>query len=111
MGHNQFKYGATYEWDDLSPKPTDLGKKELMDYFSSFISAPTHCLSHQAGVRCMVKDLRPILGFHPQFPALGVFGGLSSKGVMSAPFYAHQLASHIVKNTPLDSDVSIFRYV
>jgi len=50
IGQNRFKYGATYEWDDLSWDVTQAGKIELMQYLSRFVTAPTTLLSQQAGV-------------------------------------------------------------
>jgi len=105
-----FKFGATYEWENLTPEPSKKGKSELLSALKQLIHAPVEILEHQAGVRCMVSDLKPFIGFLNDHPHIGVLSGLGSKGVMFAPYYAKQLADHISTGSPIDEDVSINRF-
>lgn len=104
-----FRFGATYEWDDLSWNTTPTGKTQLIEHLHRFYKGSIEIVQQQAGVRCMVKDLRPIVGFHPSFPNIGVFGALSSKGVMSAPYYADQFAKYIAEKGTIDPEVNLSR--
>jgi glycine/D-amino acid oxidase-like deaminating enzyme len=42
-------------------------------------------LDHLAGVRLTTPDRRPIGGWLPGWPGLGILGALGSKGVLRAP--------------------------
>lgn len=110
IGPSLFKFGATYEWKHLSPTPSIEGKTELLSFINTAIKGSISIKDHQAGVRCMTSDVRPFIGFLSQHPSIGVLSGFGSKGVMMAPYYAAQLASHIAQNTPIDDDVSINRF-
>jgi hypothetical protein len=49
----------------------------------------------QAGIRPSVRDRRPLIGIHPEFPNVSIFNGLGTKGVTLAPFFAKELVEHL----------------
>jgi len=110
LGNNTYKVGATYEWTDLTEEPTEKGKSDLSEKLKKVIKVPFTIIDHQAGIRPTVNDRRPLLGLHPQHPALGVFNGMGTKGVMLAPYFAKQLVDFLENNIPLDAEVNINRH-
>ncbi|MBA3663378.1 MAG: FAD-binding oxidoreductase [Bacteroidetes bacterium] len=105
-----FKAGATYEWDDFTDKPTEKGKRELIEKLASLVTCPYTITSQQAGVRPSTLDRRPVIGAHPVYSNVYVFNGLGTKGVMLAPYFANNFVFCYLQNQPLNSDVDVKRY-
>ena len=110
LGNNEFKVGATYEWNELNDIPTELGKADLLKKIITTIKTPFTIISHQAGVRPSVIDRRPVIGKHPNYKNLHLFNGLGTKGVMIAPYFAKQFANHFTSNSSIDSEVNLNRF-
>ena len=111
IGSNTYKVGATYEWNDLSEKCTEKGRAELIEKLQKVLKVPFEIIDQQAGIRPTVNDRRPLIGLHPEHPQLAVFNGMGTKGVMLAPFFAHQFANFLEHQTPLDKEVDIARFI
>lgn len=109
LGNHTYKVGATYEWNDLTEEITEKGKTELIDKLQKVIKVPFEIIDHQAGIRPTVIDRRPLIGLHPKHPALGVFNGMGTKGVMLAPYFANHFYNFLENNIPLDKEVTISR--
>ncbi len=110
LGHDQYRVGATYEWDVLSKLPTEAGKAELLDKFTKAYSGHYEVIDHQSGIRPTVADRRPLLGIHPAHPALGVFNGLGTKGVMTGPYFARQMAAFLQGKSTIEAEADILRF-
>ncbi len=110
IGNGCFRFGATYEWDDLASHPTKKGQALLLETLNRFLTVPYTILDHQAAVRCLVPDLKPLIGIHPQFSQVGLFSGFGSRGVMMCPYFERQFAQTLVHNTPLHLDTSLRRF-
>jgi glycine/D-amino acid oxidase-like deaminating enzyme len=109
LGNNQFKVGSTYEWQWYHDEPTPELKLDLETKLAGLIDLPFKTLSHEAGVRPSVTDRRPFIGLHPQYPQLGVFNGMGSKGVMMAPYFAKQFSDWLIGLGELDKEADINR--
>jgi len=108
--NNEYKLGATYNWDEIDENTTEKGKDELLKKASKFIDDDIEVINHRAGVRPTVKDRRPLLGVHPKHHKLLVFNGLGTKGVMLAPYFAQKLVSFLLENEPIPEEVNINRF-
>jgi glycine/D-amino acid oxidase-like deaminating enzyme len=109
IGNDLYKVGATYDWKDKSNTPTEEGKQELVDKLKEIISCDFEIVEHFGGVRPTVKDRRPLVGNHPNYPQLHVLNGLGTRGVMLGPYLANELFQHIEHNLPLDKEIDIKR--
>lgn len=110
LGGQQFKIGATYNWNDSTDLPTAAGLAELQAKLGQMTSASYQLLQHQAGVRPATVDRRPLLGQHPQHHHLFVFNGLGTKGVMLAPFFSKNFVHFFLQKQPLNTEVNIQRF-
>ncbi len=108
--NNEYKLGATYDWDNLNEEATEKGKNELLKKAAAFIKDEIVVKSHKAGIRPTVSDRRPLLGTHPENNKLVVFNGMGTKGVMIAPYFAKVLVEHLLENKPLSKEVNITRF-
>ena len=110
LGNNHYKVGATFNWIDKSCKPSEEGKKELIDKLESFIKVPYTIVDHVAGIRPTVKDRRPLVGTHSKNRNMAILNGLGTRGVMLAPMLAKELYNNLENNIKLDTEISIARF-
>lgn len=102
--------GATYGWSFADEAPTPEGRAYLEERLQDLLGLPFEVVAHQAAVRPTVKDRRPFLGRHPQFPQLSIFNGLGTKGASLGPYWAKHLAEHLMDGAPLEGSVDIGRF-
>jgi glycine oxidase len=91
-----FVCGATYEWLQLDDAPTPTGRAWLEDRLQLVLDLPYEVIGHAAAVRPILDGQRPVVGWHPEFPQVGILNGLGSKGTLLAPLLAYQLVHSIV---------------
>lgn len=107
IGDDIYKLGSTYEWDDLSPDPTEKGKETLVNLLKRITDLPFEIIGHEAGVRPAVKNRRPILGQSSVNENMFILNGMGTKGVILAPFFAKQLTDYILDGKALDKEVDV----
>ncbi|QIP12547.1 FAD-binding oxidoreductase [Spirosoma aureum] len=105
------RIGATYSWHDLDWQTTDDGRSFLESKVRAVLKVPYQVVAQQAGIRPSTKDRRPFVGIHPEYPAIGIFGGMGTKGVSLAPYLAEQFARHLLDGEELEPEANISRYV
>lgn len=110
IGNNICKVGATYNWRDLSPNPTEEAKNELLEKLNKLSNLTFEIENQIVGTRPATRDRRPFLGLHPKLEPLGIFNGLGTKGVSLAPYFADQLVNYLEGMSDLANEVSINRY-
>lgn len=109
LGNNLYKVGATYNWQDKSTNQTQEARLELENNLKELINCEYKVIDHYAGIRPTVKDRKPLLGQHFQHKNAFILNGLGTRGVMFAPFLAHQLYNLIENKIQLDKEVDIQR--
>lgn len=107
LGHDLFRVGSTYDWNDLNAGPTSAGRDELCQRLREFLKLSFEVVEHAAAVRPIVKGRHPVMGMHPEHPELMIFNGLGSKGALQAPFLAAQLADVIGGSGVIDDSVDV----
>lgn len=105
------RIGATYSWHDLDWQTTEDGRSFLETKVAAILKTPYQIVNQQAGIRPSTKDRRPIIGLHPTKPAVGIFGGLGTKGVSLAPYLAEQFARYLLDGEDLEPEANISRCV
>ncbi len=111
IAENTYKVGATYFWHTADDTLKPAGKEELIKKLKNIIKVPFEVLEHQAAIRPTVKDRRPLIGFHPTHPQIGIFNGMGTKGISLAPYWAKHFVEHITQNSPLSIEVDIKRFI
>lgn len=110
LGDDQYRVGATFSWEDVSPQPTDTGRNELIEKLKKTINLPFEIIDHQAGIRPSVADRRPLIGAHPACSKLVIFNGFGTKGVMLAPYFSEILCDFLISDNELDHEIDILRF-
>lgn len=109
-GRETWKVGATYNWRQPDEQPTAEGREELLAKTKQLLKMPVTVKEHVAGIRPATRDRKPLIGLHPEVPAIGIFNGMGSKGVLMAPFLAQQFAANLEGKGSLWPEVSVLRY-
>lgn len=110
LGNNRFRVGATYDRKNIDNYPSEAGKQQLFQKLDAILRVPYKVISHHAGIRPAIKDRKPILGIHPDFPQMFVFNGLGSKGVLYGPYWAAKMADLLLHGKTPPAIVSVSRY-
>ncbi len=105
-----FWFGSNYEWEDLTDYPTKEGKAYLEERLKDILQLEYSIVDHIAAVRPILKDRRPAIGWHPDYPQLGFLNGMGTKGTSIAPYWVHHFVEHLVHGTALSEEVTIARF-
>ncbi|WP_163707777.1 NAD(P)/FAD-dependent oxidoreductase [Mangrovibacterium lignilyticum] len=111
VGGNEYRMGATYDWNKLDEVPTASAKEELCGKLEQVFGGAYSLTEHAAGIRPTTHDRRPVLGLHPEYPQIGIFNGLGSKGCMLGPYFTKQFVALLIdKSSLINPEVNLTRY-
>lgn len=110
LGNDHYWIGSTAQNQYDNERPSGEGKSRLIERLDTFLKLPYEIVAHKSAIRPTVKDRRPFLGLHPDYPQLAIFNGLGTKGASLGPFFAKQMADFLVFNQPIDDSVDIRRF-
>jgi glycine/D-amino acid oxidase-like deaminating enzyme len=112
LGEERYWVGSTSENAFTGDEPTERARGYLADRLDELLTVPYEILAHRSAVRPTVRDRRPFLGNHPQWPRLAIFNGLGTKGASLAPYWSAVLADYLTAERPesLPASVDIARY-
>ena len=105
LGGGLFKAGSTYVWDRLDGAPTAEGRARVEEMIRLLGGEEFEVVSHEAGVRPIVRQSRPLVG--PLDDGRIVFNGLGSKGSLYAPGTAARLADWLLDGVALDPELDL----
>ena len=108
VGHDCYKVGATYEWNELDDQPTATGLAYLESIARNLGSGDYTICAHDAGIRPILRKSQPVAGAIS--PDLYVLNGLGSKGSLTAPWASRCLVEHLLEGIPLHSRLSLENY-
>jgi glycine/D-amino acid oxidase-like deaminating enzyme len=69
---NHAMVGATYDWQDLSLRPTEKARQILEEKLHRTFSLAYTVHEQRIGIRPATFDRRPLIGIHPQYPQIGI---------------------------------------
>ena len=110
LSENQWRVGATYNFNDHSPTITESSRRELEEKVSAITQFPYTIINQQWGTRPTTPDRRPLLGEHPKKKSVFILNGLGTKGVSLAPYFSMILIRLTEKQVPVNKEVDIERY-
>jgi glycine/D-amino acid oxidase-like deaminating enzyme len=109
--HNgQWWVGSTYENDYSDELPTNAFRKRAEFFLQNTLRLPYTVTDHFAAIRPSALERRPFVGMHPHTERVGIFNGMGSKGVSLAPYFAKELAGHLVNGGKLLDEVNVQRF-
>ena len=110
MQSNLFWVGSTYLWDFDNAEPSHKFYEETEDALKKWLKIPFTIIDHKAAIRPATVERRPFVGMHPYHPNIGILNGMGTKGCSLAPFFAKQLADHLVYQKEISPEADIKRF-
>ena len=105
-----FWIGSIYQWEFSDPNPSAEFRLQAEQLLRSWIKLPFQVREHVASIRPATLERRPFVGMHPHIKNVGILNGLGTKGCSLAPYFAKQLANHLVNNIEIRPDAEIKRF-
>ncbi|PSL48814.1 glycine/D-amino acid oxidase-like deaminating enzyme [Chitinophaga niastensis] len=105
-----FWAGSSFVWDYENDHPTARQREILEKSLQQLLKLPYEVQDQLAAVRPSGNDRRPIAGLHPEYPAIGIFNGLGTKGCSLAPFMAAHFVDVLAANALLMPEIDVRRY-
>ena len=105
-----FWTGTNYIWDFEDEHPTADFRQAAEQTLKQWLKVPFKIVDHKAAVRPATVERRPFAGFHPVYKNIGILNGMGTKGCSLAPYFAHQLAAHLLHQSPLLPEADIARF-
>jgi glycine/D-amino acid oxidase-like deaminating enzyme len=84
--------GATYDRENINTISTDYGQDCILKGLSDFIAAKPRVIESYAGVRPVMLNQKPMIGWHATLARIGIFNGFASKGFLWVPYHARIFA-------------------
>jgi glycine/D-amino acid oxidase-like deaminating enzyme len=107
---DHFWIGSNYLWEFEDANPTKQFRQEAEAALREWLKIPYSVLEHRAGIRPATVERRPFVGLHPHQPAVGILNGMGTKGCSLAPFFARQLADHLLTGRPILPEANVHRF-
>lgn len=105
-----FWVGSNYQWEYQDDQPSEAFYNQTKKHLQQWLKLPFEIIGHKAAIRPATLERRPFVGFHPMHPQIGILNGMGTKGSSVAPFFAHQLAQHVVHQFPIHEEASVQRF-
>lgn len=105
-----FWAGSTYENRFEHTGPTAAFRERTEQQVANWIKLPFRVVDHWAAIRPATVERRPFAGIHPLHPQVGILNGTGTKGCSLAPWFAKQLAEHLVYGTAIQPEASLERF-
>lgn len=105
-----FWIGSTYEWDFEDDQPTEAFRDRVNNTLKAWLKLPFELLDHKASLRPANMERRPFVGLHPQYSSVGILNGMGTKGCSLAPWFARELANHLIHGLPIHPQADISRF-
>ena len=107
---NLFWFGSNYHWNFPHADPTPEFYQQAEQHLKAWLKLPFKILEHKAALRPATLERRPFVGIHPHQENIGILNGMGTKGSSLAPFFAKQLADHLVYKEQIIAEAGIKRF-
>jgi glycine/D-amino acid oxidase-like deaminating enzyme len=105
-----FWIGATHDWKYTNMLPTTAFRKRVEVQLGYWLKLPYEIKDHIVAARPANLERKPFVGLHPKYPSIGILNGMGGKGVSMAPYFAHQLAGHLLHGGAISPEVDVRRF-
>lgn len=102
--------GSGFAWNAPDLLPTAAFREKAEELLRNWLRLPYTVVEHRAGNRPATVERRPFVGLHPLHPSLGILNGMGTKGCSLSPYFARQLARHLLYGEAITPEVDIRRF-
>lgn len=101
---------STYDRDDLTPEPTENGKRQILKHLKEIYTGDFEVIEHTAGIRPTVIDRRPLIGEHPEWKNVFLLNGMGTRGTLLAPRMTEFLYDFMEHQKPIPAEADLRRF-
>ena len=105
-----FWLGSIYLWEYENLDITQDFRNKAESILKEWIRIPFRIVDHLAGLRPATLERRPFVGLHPQHKQIGILNGMGTKGCSLAPYFARQLADHLLFHMDITPEADVRRF-
>jgi glycine/D-amino acid oxidase-like deaminating enzyme len=105
-----FWVGSNYSWDFADTNPTEAFRLRTEQYLKDWLKIDFKIADHKASIRPANLERRPFVGFHPVYKNIGLLNGMGTKGCSLAPYFARQLADHLIHKKEILPEADVKRF-
>lgn len=105
-----FWIGSSYAWNFFHEHPTEEFSNQIEKTLQKWLRIKFQLLEHRASIRPANLERRPFVGIHPHHPTLAILNGMGTKGCSLAPWFARELANHLLLGTPIHPQADVARF-
>ncbi len=109
-GEKEWWAGSSNELNFTDLEPTENFKRSTAKTLSHFLKKDFKVTGHLASVRPATIERRPFVGIHPLYPSVAILNGMGAKGCSLAPWFARELADHLIKSSPINPLADVRRF-
>jgi glycine/D-amino acid oxidase-like deaminating enzyme len=102
--------GSNYLWEFTDDKPTEQFRKQTESLLKNWLEVPFKIIDHKASIRPANIERRPFVGIHPVHKNISILNGMGTKGCSLAPYFAKQLADHLIHGNEILPEADIKRF-
>jgi len=110
LADGRYWVGSSYDWAFNDSAPTEAFRHKTEAILKNWLKVPFQTVDHFASIRPATLERRPFVGFHPLYPAIGILNGMGTKGCSLAPYFARQLADHMVEGAAILPEADVRRF-
>jgi glycine/D-amino acid oxidase-like deaminating enzyme len=110
QGGDLFWIGATHDWKYTDLEPSQAFRIKVEEQLDNWLRLPYIIKDHMVARRPANLERKPFVGLHPKYASVGILNGMGGKGASMAPYFAHELAMHLVEGSPIMPEVNVLRF-
>ncbi len=108
--NNLWWIGSSNELNFADEQPTEVFYHNTLKALRSILKIDFTIKEHLSSVRPAAVERRPFVGVHPLHNQLSILNGMGSKGCSLAPWFANELAAHLINKKTINVLADVSRY-
>lgn len=110
IGADLYWCGATNQTGIEDDQPSEEAFQFIEKRLKDILKTPFEIIEHRSALRPTIKDRRPLIGGHHEYPQLFIFNGLGAKGASLGPYWANETVQYLLRNKAIPKEVNINRF-
>lgn len=108
--NNLWWIGSSNELNFNNPLPATAFYQHTESTLKSILKIDYEIKDHLSAIRPGAIERRPFAGMHSNYNQLAILNGMGSKGCSLAPWFAKELAAHLINKTTINPLADVHRY-
>lgn len=107
---NLWWIGSSNELNFDSDAPTEAFYKSTVNALKRILKTDFDVKQHLSSIRPAAVERKPFAGIHPAHNQIAILNGMGSKGCSLSPWFARELAAHLISKKSINPLADVMRY-